>query len=230
MSNGLKPEEIGSYNFGDVTAAAEGFDPDQGRAELVAGTHKFRVCGWGQGDKAKPAYELYAAQSAKWDGQNYTINKLLVRFRCIEGPCKGAITTDFVPVPGAGIPLPVVGFQNLCAHFHAALGFDLPAGRYMPAEMIAEAATGRDPFLLIVNRDVMIRIEQQRDASRQLKFRDDGTPDLAPAFFGYARVGSVPATVASSRPPQARPTNGSAAAAYQQPAAPVAAAVADFDV
>lgn len=221
MSNGLKPEEIGAYVFGDATAAAD-FDPDsQGRADLAPGWHKFRIGGWGQGDKAKPAYELYPSQSAKWDGQQYAINKLLVRFRCVDGPCKGAITTDFVPIPGAGCPLPVAGFQNQCAHFFKAIGFDLPPGQYVPAGLRLEQIEGRE---------CMIRIEQQRDASRLPKFNDDGTPAMAPAFFGYARVGSVPATVASSRPPQARPTNGSAAAAYQQPAAPVAAAVADFDV
>lgn len=224
MSNGLRPEEIGSYVFGDTTAA-EGFDPDsQGRVDLLAGTHKFRVQGWGQGDKAKPAYELYPSQTARWGGQSYTINKLLVRFRCVEGPCAGAITTDFVPIPGAGAPLPVVGFQNQCAHFFKALGYDLPPGQYVPAGLRLPDIEGRE---------CMIKIEQQRDASRQPKFNDDGTPAMAPAFFGYARVGSVPATVAPARPaqtPQARPTNGSAAAAYQQPAAPVAAAVADFDV
>jgi hypothetical protein len=224
MSNGLRPEEIGAYVFGDVTAAPD-FDPDsQGRADLLPGTHRFRVCGWGQGEKAKPAYELYPSQSAKWDGQAYTINKLLVRFRCVDGPCRGAITTDFVPIPGAGCPLPVAGFQNQCAHFFKALGFDLPPGQYVPAGLRLQDIEGRE---------CMIKIEQQRDASRQPKFNDDGTPAMAPAFFGYARVGSVPASTAPARPaqtPPARPTNGSAAAACQQPAAPVAAAVADFDV
>lgn len=224
MNQSYKPNEIENYSFGDTTAAA-GFDPDsQGRNELVPGTHRFRVQGWGSGDREKPAYELYPDQTARWQGQEFTVNKLLVRFRCSDGPCRNSITFDFIPIPGAGRPLLCVAHQNQCGQFFKALGFDLPPGQYLPAGFSLPMLGGRE---------CMIKVIHQRDASKQPKFNDDGTPQLGPDFFGYSRVGSVPASVAPVS--SVRPANGlstvGASRAYGQAAAPVAVgSVADIDL
>lgn len=192
METTYKPHELENYDFGNVTAP-EGFDPDaSGAVDPPIGKSVFEVSAWSD---EKPAFEVKPDHTFRWDGQQYTLNQIRVRFRIPKGfPFAGAGVMVFLPLPSPGVFMPV-GLANQWANFIKSLGFDLPKDRLVP-----------DGFTLgkLAGRRCVIDIEQGVDENRQPKVRPNGKPQLAPAFFGFSRVdpvtGGVPGGTSNPAP------------------------------
>lgn len=215
MSNGqgLRSNEIGPYAFGN-TAAMEGFNPDAtGYRDAPPGRHLMEVAD----------YELHQNQEfrgARPDPNTYILHQLRVRLVIPAGALAGASALDFLPAPPqAGQVWPVLQ-ANRWANFVRSLGFALPKGQTVPAEMLAEAQAGRNPFDLLKGRRCYTTTAYKLDRdTKQPQLKDDGLPRVEVKFFGYEPVGAdgSPALGAAPLGPQA------AAQAPVQVPAPAAA-------
>lgn len=213
MSDGLKSTDIISYEFGN-TAAPEGFNPNAtGYRDIPPGKHEVEV----------QDYKLHLNQElkgAKPDTNTYILHQLCVRLVIPAGhQDAGASALDFLPAPPQqGQTWPALQ-ANRWANFVRSLGFDLPQGQTVPAEMVAASRAGRNPFEPLKGRRCMVTtcFKLDRD-TKQPMLQDNGLPQIHVKYFGYEPVAANTQPTTQAAPP----------AAATQPAAPAPAVVTEF--
>ena len=189
MTNILEKDQAYSYNFGgeDVAPPAD-FDPNAtGFNDPPVGKHLFEII-----DIDVEADHDFGRS------HNYVGDQLRPKFVIPEGqPYAGSTIMDFLPMPTPGRELPAK-LANRWGHFIKRLGFALPDGSLIPAELKSQGLKA------IMNRRCTATVVIATDQDRQPKTKADGTPQMQIKYFGYdtadAETGTFDQPAASSEP------------------------------